>query len=168
MRLEAGEGCCCPSDGRRFWTMNPMLPTGTSPRSRETPMNSKLAGLVALDFRHNSVPEREGLRRCFEIMPSKAYDRQRFFDAIDPGQLVRSPAGSTALEPCQRIGPLSAPENLEFRVGEVLGYLGCDRQNCAVRNCGHALDLAVVVANKAYVFDQRAQAVPSRKRGCLD
>ena len=35
----------------------------------------------------------------------------------------------------------------------MLGYLGCDRQNCAVRNCGHALDLAVVVANEAYVFD---------------
>jgi hypothetical protein len=31
-------------------------------------------------------------------------------------------------QPCQRVGPLSAPENLEFRVGEVLGYLGCDRQ----------------------------------------
>ena len=58
-----------------------------------------------------------------------------------------------ALQPCQRAGSLSAPENLEFRVGEVLGYLGCDRQNCAVRNCGHALDLAVVVANEPYVFD---------------
>jgi hypothetical protein len=57
------------------------------------------------------------------------------------------------LQPCQRVGSLSAPENLEFRVGEVLGYFGCDRQNCAVRNCGHALDLAMMVANEAYVFD---------------
>src|SRR6476659_2588200 len=84
------------------------------------------------------------------------------------GKPFRSPAGSAALQPCQGLGSLSAPENLEFRVGEVLGYFGCDRQNCAVRNCSHALDLAVVVANKAYVFDKRAQAVPSRKRGCLD
>ena len=53
-------------------------------------------------------------------------------------------------------------------MGEVLGYLGTDAQKCAVRNRGHSLDFPMVVANESQVFDERAQAVPSRKRGCLD
>jgi len=34
---------------------------------------------------------------------------------------------SRALQPSERAGPLSTPENLELRMGEVLGYFRKDR-----------------------------------------
>src|SRR5829696_4565296 len=81
---------------------------------------------------------------------------------------TRARPDSARAQPCQRGGPVSALENLEFRMGEVLGYLGGPRQNRAVGHDGDALDLAVVVANEAHVLDDRAQAVPSGKGGCLE
>ena len=45
------------------------------------------------------------------------------------------------------------PEFKVFRSGERANALAWLRQNCAVRNRGHALDLAVAVANEPYGFD---------------
>ena len=50
----------------------------------------------------------------------------------------------------------------------MFGYLGCDRKNLAVRNCGHTVDLAVMIVNEPNVFDERTKALPCRERRGLD
>jgi hypothetical protein len=55
------------------------------------------------------------------------------------------------MKPSERACLLTALEYLEFRTGNKFSYSGRDRKNCAVRNCGHAVDLALMIAGESCV-----------------
>lgn len=73
-----------------------------------------------------------------------------------------------ALQPGKRSGSLPTFENPEFGMSEVLGYLGRDRKNFAVRYCSNTVDLAMMITNKFYVPDECTEAFPSGERWRLD
>ena len=67
-------------------------------------------------------------------------------------------------QPSERVGPLSTPEDLELRMGEVFGYLRADRQDCAVGHDRHTVDVAVMITNEPHVFDQCGQPLPAKEK----
>src|SRR5262245_51016468 len=71
-------------------------------------------------------------------------------------------------QPNECAGPLSTPENLELRMGEVFGYLRGDRQNSAVGHSRHTVDLAMMITNEPYMSDKCGKALPTWERRGVD